>query len=54
MAEGRPPLLIEGYYEGDRDTLRTMQQLVQEIRRFRETAESDQPSEILSSGDESS
>ena len=31
--------LKEGYYEGDSDTLQTMAELVEEVRRFRETAE---------------
>lgn len=34
--------LKEGYYEADSDTLRTMQQLVQEIRRLREIAETEE------------
>ena len=44
--------LKEGYYEGDPDTLRTMQQLVAELRRFREAAESPEASEVLSPGGE--
>ena len=37
----------EGYYEADADTLRTMQQLVYEIRRLRELAESQVPEEMV-------
>jgi hypothetical protein len=37
----------EGYYEADADTLRTMQQLVAEIRRLREVAESEVPEEVV-------
>ena len=39
--------LKEGYYAGDPDTLRTMQELVEAIRRFREEAELEQPNEML-------
>jgi Spy/CpxP family protein refolding chaperone len=39
--------LKEGYYEADPDALRTMQQLVSEIRRLRELAESEVPDEVV-------
>ena len=39
--------LKEGYYEGDPDTLRTMRELVEAIRRYREAAELEQPNELL-------
>jgi len=38
--------LKEGYYEGDADTLRTMQELIQAIRRVREAAETPPAQEL--------
>ena len=38
--------LKEGYYEGDPDTLRTMQQLVEELRHLREAAELERAAEL--------
>lgn len=38
--------LKEGYYQGDLDTLQTMQLLVSEVRRFRETAETAEADEL--------
>ena len=37
--------LKEGYYEGDADTLRTMQALVAAVRRLREEAEREDPTD---------
>ena len=38
--------LKEGYYEGDPDTLRTMQQLIEELRHLREAAELERAAEL--------
>ena len=38
--------LREGYYEGDPDTLHTMRELVEELRRFRESVEIEEPDEL--------
>ena len=44
--------LKEGYYEGDPDTLRTMQELVAAVRRLREEAERDETADAASSSRE--
>lgn len=44
--------LREGYYEGDPDTLRTMQELVTALRSFREDAEVKEADDSTSSAGE--
>ncbi len=43
--------LREGYYEGDPDTLRTMQALVSALRRFREQSELKESHDSQSAGE---